>query len=300
MLPACKIHSIMPKLTAKDRRLRLRKTLSGSKCINPISVFDPVSARIARYLDFEVAMLAGSVTSAVVLGAPDIVVLTLSEFVEQARRITRAADLSLIVDADHGYGNALNVMRTVEELEHADISALTIEDTFLPKPFQQTANQKLLGLEAMVSTLRAALAARSDPSLVIIGRTAALGFEGIEETAKRVKAYSETGVDAIFLTNITKWEELNTIRNFTDLPIMLGSTPENMDNLEKLAEMGVRLALAGHTPFQASVKVIHEIMLHLKQGGSSRELQDKIATSDLMGIATGEQHYTSLQKDFLE
>ena len=81
---------------------------------------------------------------------------------------------------------------------------------------------------------------------------------------------------------------------------MLGSTPENMDNLEKLAEMGVRLALAGHTPFQASVKVIHEIMLHLKQGGSSRELQDKIATSDLMGIATGEQHYTSLQKDFLE
>ena len=118
-----------------ERRGRYRRILEGTTCVHPASVFDAMSARMAESLGFEVGMFSGSIGSGVVLGAPDLTVLTLTEFAEQIRRITRGSDLPLMVDADHGYGNALNVMRTLEELEAAGVSALMIEDTVLPAPF---------------------------------------------------------------------------------------------------------------------------------------------------------------------
>src|SRR5437868_9809409 len=118
-----------------DRRRRFRALLAGDRCYHPGSVFDPISARIAEDLGFEIGMFAGSTASLTVLGAPDLIVLTLSEFAAQAYRINRAGNLPLMVDADHGYGNALNVKRTVEELETAGVAALMIEDTLLPRAF---------------------------------------------------------------------------------------------------------------------------------------------------------------------
>ena len=119
----------------QNRRERFRAQLGREVCVYPGSVFDPISARIAEELGFEIGMFAGSVASLTVLGDPDHIVLTLSEFAEQAYRINRAGELPLLVDADHGYGNALNVKRTVEELETAGVAALSIEDTELPRPF---------------------------------------------------------------------------------------------------------------------------------------------------------------------
>src|ERR1700745_2613975 len=116
-------------------RRRFRAILKGDRCYPPASVFDPLSARIAQDLGFEVGMFAGSTASLTVLGAPDLILITLSEFAAQAYRINRAFDVPLLVDADHGYGNALNVMRTVQALETAGVSALTIEDTVLPRPY---------------------------------------------------------------------------------------------------------------------------------------------------------------------
>ena len=116
-------------------REKFRAILSGERCVYPGSVYYPISARIAEDLGFEIGMLAGSVASLTVLGAPDVIVLTLSELADQARRICRAGGLPLMVDADHGYGNALNVKRTVEELEAAGICGLSIEDTLLPRSF---------------------------------------------------------------------------------------------------------------------------------------------------------------------
>src|ERR671939_283803 len=121
-----------------ERRRRFRGILKGDRCYHPASVFDPLSARIAQDLGFEVGMFAGSTASLTVLGAPDLILITLSEFAGQAYRINRAFDLPLLVDADHGYGNALNVMRTVQELETAGVAALTIEDTLLHSAFSET------------------------------------------------------------------------------------------------------------------------------------------------------------------
>ncbi len=144
-----------------DRRERYRAVLAGEACLHPGSVFDPISARIAEELGFEVGMFAGSIASYTVLGAPDLIVLTLSEFAAQAYRINRAGKLPLMVDADHGYGNALNVMRTVQELETAGVAALTIEDTRLPRGYGET-KPVLISLEEGVGKMRAALAARED------------------------------------------------------------------------------------------------------------------------------------------
>ena len=126
-------------MTITEQRQRYREVLDGNECVHPASVFDPISGRIAQDLGFRVAMFAGSIASATVLGAPDLVVLTLSELADQIRRIMRAADIPLMVDADHGYGNALSVIRTVQELEHAGVSGMTIEDTQLPPPYGRLA-----------------------------------------------------------------------------------------------------------------------------------------------------------------
>src|SRR3954469_2588311 len=139
------------------RREQFRAVLAGSRCVYPGSVHDPISARIAEDLGFEIGMFAGSVASLAVLGAPDLIVLTLSEFAGQAYRINRAGNLPLLVDADHGYGNALNVKRTVEELETAGVAALSIEDTALPRPFGSDAAQ-LIPIAEGVGKMRAALA----------------------------------------------------------------------------------------------------------------------------------------------
>ena len=155
-----------------QRRENYRAVLAGDQCIYPASVFDPISARIAEDLGFEVGMLAGSIASGTVLGAPDLVVLTLSEFAQQIHRICRAGNISLMVDADHGYGNAMNVKRTVEELETAGVSALTIEDTLLPQSFG--GGNSLISVEEGVGKMKAALAGRQDSNLVVAGRTSAL------------------------------------------------------------------------------------------------------------------------------
>jgi carboxyvinyl-carboxyphosphonate phosphorylmutase len=201
-----------------DRRARFRSILGGERCIHPASVYDPVSVRIAQDLGFEAGMLAGSVASLTVLGAPDVVVLTLTEFAAQAYRINRAGNLPILVDADHGYGNALNVKRTVEELETAGVAAITIEDTLLPTPYGATASQ-LIPIEEGVGKMRAALAGRQDPRLVIVGRTSALSISGLADTIARLQAYEAAGVDMLFMVGVKTRAELDAISAAVKLPL---------------------------------------------------------------------------------
>src|ERR1700747_1605343 len=162
-------------MTLHQPRKKLRSILSGSACVRPGSVYDAISIRIAEDLAFEVGMFGGSVASLAVLGDPDIALITLSELAEQMRRMSRASFLPVVVDADHGYGNALNVRRTIEELETAGAAGLPLEDTLLPHAFGQGGTQ-LIPLEEGVGKMKAALDARRDPSLVVIGRTGAVSI----------------------------------------------------------------------------------------------------------------------------
>src|ERR1700690_176851 len=159
-------------MTFQKRRETLRSILAGSACIHPGSVYDAISIRIAEDIGFELGMFGGSVASLAVLGDPDIALITLTELAEQMRRMSRASALPVLVDADHGYGNALNLRRTIGELEAAGAAGLTIEDTLLPQAYGETKTQ-LISLEEGTGKMKAALDARGDPSLVIIGRTGA-------------------------------------------------------------------------------------------------------------------------------
>ncbi|PKB66725.1 MAG: oxaloacetate decarboxylase [SAR202 cluster bacterium Io17-Chloro-G3] len=282
-----------------EKRERYREVLAGHTCVHPASVYDPFSARMADSLGYNVGMLAGSVASAVVLGAPDLVVLTLTEFADLAHRITRASDLSLMVDADHGYGNALSVVRTVEELEASGLAALTIEDTRLPEQFRQEQGQELLSIDEGVGKLRAALAARKDVTLSIIGRTSALGSAGMEELIRRVKRYAEVGVDGLFITGISTVEQLQEIRQATDLPLLMGNTPAALRDGNVLSENGVKIALTGHQPFWASVKAAYEAMKHLSDGGSGDDLRDQVASTELTDLVTKGDTYAQWRKEFL-
>ncbi len=179
------------------QRTALRGILTGNVCIRPGSVYDAVSARIAEDLGFELGMLGGSTASLTVLGDPDLMLITLSELAETVHRIARAGSLPLLVDADHGFGNALNVRRTVQELESAGAAGLTIEDTLLPTPYGQ-AKPQLISLEEGVGKMKAAVDARVDPNLSIFARTGA-NITSIDDAVTRAKAYETTGVDALVL-----------------------------------------------------------------------------------------------------
>lgn len=261
-----------------ERRARLRAVLAGGQCVYPGSVFDPVSARIAEELGFEVGMFAGSVASLTVLGAPDAILLTLSEFAEQAHRIGRAGNLPLLCDADHGYGNALNVMRTVEELETAGVAALSIEDTELPQPFGAAA-PRLTSVEEGVGKMRAALRARHDAALVIAGRTGAPSITGLEDTIVRARAYEAAGVDAVFIVGLKRRDDLDAVANAVRLPLILGGVGKELMDREYLAGRGVRICLQGHQPFAAAVQAMHDTLAALRSG---------VAPGDLKGVASEE------------
>jgi carboxyvinyl-carboxyphosphonate phosphorylmutase len=281
----------------QERRERFRSVLSGNKCVYPGSVFDPISARIAEDLGFEVGMFAGSVASMTVLGAPDLIVLTLTEFAEQAHRICRAGNLPLLCDADHGYGNALNVMRTIEELETAGVAALSIEDTDLPVPFGG-GKPRLISIEEGVGKMRAALAARRDSGLVIAGRTSAPSMTSIADTIARARAYEATGVDAIFLVGVKSRIDLDTIAAQVKLPLILGGGGKELLNRDWLAQRGVRVCLQGHQPFAAAVRAVHDTLRALREGTPPEKIETT-ASDDLMRRLTRNDNYARWMKDWL-
>src|SRR5580698_1894981 len=252
-------------MTFHHRREKLRAVLSGSACIHPGSVYDAISIRIAEDLGFEIGMFGGSVASLAVLGDPDIALITLTEFAEQMRRMSRAASLPVVVDADHGYGNALNVRRTIEELEAAGAAGLTIEDTLLPPAFGEAKTQ-LISLEEGVGKMKAALDARRDSSLVIIARTGAVSISSLEDAIARATAYEATGVDALFFTGIKAKAELEAIASVTRLPIILGGAPEAMSDLAYLGGQRVKIALQGHAPISAATQAVYATLKTLREG----------------------------------
>jgi carboxyvinyl-carboxyphosphonate phosphorylmutase len=281
----------------KTRRQRFREILEGEGCIHPGSVFDPISARIAADLGFEAGMFAGSIASFTVLGAPDLILLTLTELADQCRRICRAADLPLIVDADHGYGNALNVKRTVEELENAGVACLTIEDTLLPKAFGSEGTAFLPVAEG-VGKMKAALAGRCDPELVVLGRTSAVGANGVEDGIARAKAYLDAGVDGIMFVGIKSRGDLEAIAAAVDAPIMLGGAGADLQDRDYLGECGVRVCLQGHQPFMAAVQAVYDKLKLLREGAVPAELEG-LASADLVKQLTRDADYKAWQDEFL-
>lgn len=278
-----------------SRRAAFRGILSGTECIHPASVFDPISARIAEDIGFEAGMFAGSIASMTVLGAPDLIVLTLAEFAQQVQRISRAGSLPLIVDADHGYGNALSVQRTVDELETAGVAAMTIEDTLLPTPFGAR-RTVLVPIDEAVGKMRAAVAARQDESLVIMARTS-LKAADLAEVVERVKAYQDCGVDGVFIRGVSSWQDLEALAAVGRVPFMLGGVSKEIMDRKRLAQHGVRICLQSHKPFMAAVRAVHDALQALRTGNDAA--MPRVADDDMMRALKREDTYRDALRNYV-
>ena len=285
------------------RRQRFRQILQGTECITPVTVFDPLSARMVEDLGGQVGMLAGSVAAMAILGAPDKMLITASEFADMALRICRAGDLAVIADADHGYGNAMNVQRTIRELDHAGLAAITIEDTDLPQPFGSV-NAQLLSIEEGTGKMRAAVAGRVDPDLVILARTSAATITGRDDCIARIKAYAKTGVDGITLIGAGSRDDLDALCAATDLPIMLGGLGSIAPTPDEAAKMGARICLRGHQPYLASLaatySAIQQVLGDNASGQKSQEAAPPVIDAKILRGLTREDAYDSDSEQFLK
>ena len=280
-------------------RERFRRVLARPTCTVAANIFDPLSARIADMLDYDVCFLSGSVGKVANLGVPDIVLYNLSDAVDHCRRITRMADMSLMVDGEDGFGNAVNVLRTVKELEAAGVAAIEIEDTIAPVRFQ-AADPGLYTTAEQVGKLEAAVAARTDPMTVIVARTAALTYCPLDEAMDRMRAYAQTGVEAIRLVGIQTRAQLEAVHQATSLPLTVLSPPPDLSHDRAfLAAQGVRVLMLGNPAFAIVVQALYECFKHLKDGGALEDLAAQQASADLLRAVNRTEEFVHWQQRYL-
>jgi len=233
------------------------------------------------------------------LGVPDGVLTNMSDVVDHCHRITRIADVSLMVDAEDGFGNAVNVMRTVRELEAVGVSGIEIEDNFVPRKFN-VQDAGLITKEEQMGKLRAAVAARTDPTTVIVARSAAFGLCPLDEAVDRLSSYSQSGAEAVMLTGVKSREQIEAAHAATSLPITILNPPiEARNDSAFLAANGVRLLMLGNPTFAVAVKAIYDSYKHLQDGGAMEALSDSQASRELLLAVNRTNQFIQFQEEYV-
>ena len=276
-----------------------REVVARPRCTLAANIFDPLSARIAHMLGYEICVLSGSVGKVANLGVPDIVLSNMSDVVGHCRRITRIADVTLMVDAEDGFGNAVNVVRTVREMEAAGVAAIEIEDNFVPRQFN-VADPGLVSTGEQVGKLEAAVAARTDPTTVIVARSAALGLCPLDEALDRIRAYSQTGAEGVMLTGSSSREQLEAVHCVTPLPLFVLNPPADARNDQAFLDAnGVRILMLGNPTYAVAVRAIYDSLQHLRDGGAMEDLSDRQATPALLRQVNRTDEFLALQERYL-
>jgi carboxyvinyl-carboxyphosphonate phosphorylmutase len=280
-------------------RERFRRVLARPTCTLAANIFDPLSARIAHMLGYEICVLSGSVGKVANLVVPDTVLSNMSDVVDHCRRITRIADVSLMVDAEDGFGNAVNVVRTVQEMEAAGVSAIEIEDNVVPRAFN-VAHPGLVSKAEQVGKLKAAVSARRDPTTVIVARTSALAECPLEEALDRIRAYADTGAEALMLVGAHLGQaNIKAVRQVTALPLcVLSPSPDVRNDRDFLDAHGVRILMLGNPTFAVAVKAIYDSLKHLQDGGALEVLQDRQASPDLLRAVNRTDEFMQHQQTY--
>jgi methylisocitrate lyase len=258
--------------------------------------FNALVAKIIQQSGYDAVYLSGAAFSAGVMGLPDVGLFTLTELVEQTRLMTRSVGLPVIVDADTGFGEAMNVERTVQELEAAGAAAIQLEDQRLPKRCGHLSGKTLVEPGEMAAKIRAAAGARSDPSLVIIARTDARGVTTLDDAVDRAKAYLEAGADWIFPEALRGPEEFERFSRDVDAPLIANMTEFGQSpllTLDELAELGYAAVLYPVTAMRVAMRAVEAAMAVLADEGTQSSLLDLMQTRqelyDLLGYSGYEQ-----------
>ena len=259
----------------------LRKLLAAHELIQAPGVADAMNARVVAREGFKAVYMTGSGTAAGLLGMPDIGLLTMTEMVDNAGRIADAAGLPLIADADTGYGNPINVRRTVRAYERAGVAAIHIEDQQWPKRCGHFSGKTLIPAEEMVSKVKAAVDARHDPDFVVIARTDAYSVEGFECAMERARRYEEAGADVIFVEELRTVEQLALVPRTFGVPTlynMAGSGKTPFLSTREIAELGFRIVIYPNFIMRAQIRAAQLVLRELKSSGSVQALEPHMAS----------------------
>jgi 2-methylisocitrate lyase-like PEP mutase family enzyme len=261
---------------------RLRALIARPGCVVAPGVADALAARLVAREGFEAAYMTGFGTSITRLGMPDIGLLTMSEMVDNASRIAEIAGIPLIADADTGYGNPMNVRRTIREYEKAGVAAVHLEDQSWPKRCGHLAGKRVIPQAEMVAKIKAAVDARQDPDFMIITRTDAIAVEGLERALERGQAYREAGADMLFIEAPVGREQVEQVaQRFKGVPLLYnmaasGKTPDIP--AEELGKLGFKLAIFPNYVILAAIPAIQAMLRELKKTGTIGHWRDRMAT----------------------
>ena len=247
---------------------RLRELINDKKMLSAPGVYDAFSAKLVESAGFDAAYMTGFGTAASLLGLPDIGFLTMTEMVGNAKHIADAVDIPVIADADTGYGNHLNVMRTIAEYEKAGIAAVQIEDQVSPKRCGHMEGHQLIPAQEMAAKIRAAVKAKKDPDLVIIARTDAISAEGFDEAIRRGNLYREAGADLLFIEAPTAVDQLSKIPGLMDGPTLVNIAPKTPYlHVSEYEKMGYAVAIYPAVSITCVYAALKEKLTELKNNG---------------------------------
>ncbi len=271
---------------------RLKRLIAGPRCIVAPGVADAFAARMVAMEGFEACYMTGFGTSLTRLGMPDIGLLTMGEMVDNAARIADACAMPLVADADTGYGNAMNVRRTIRDYERAGVAGVHLEDQAWPKRCGHLAGKRVVPIAEMEAKLKAAVDSRRDGDFVVIARTDAIAVEGFDPALERGERYRAAGADMVFIEAPTSVQQLDAIaERFRGTPLLYnmaasGKTPD-LDNAA-MARLGFRLAIFPNWVILAAIPAMRRMLRELKAKGSVADVRAEVATfkelTDIAGL----------------
>lgn len=285
-----------------DGPRRLRELLASGEAILAPGVYDALGARLVEDAGFEAVYMTGFGTAAARLGRPDVGLLTMTEMVGNAKGIARACQLPVIADADTGYGNAINVVRTVQEFEQAGVAAIHLEDQVAPKRCGHLDGKQVVPVDEMLSKIRAAVAARTKPDLVLIARTDAAAVEGIEAAIDRARHYRDAGADVLFVEAMRSHADIERVSSeLGDTPLLYnwaegGKTPPVA--YDQLQELGFAIVIFPLTVLLAAMTSVRRALAELKAMGSPAGLLEELTSFDAFVDFIGLGEFRDLERQF--
>jgi len=283
---------------------RLRTLLSDPGIIVAPGAHNAFTAKIIEQTGgFQAVYMTGSGAAMSILGEPDIGLLTMNEMVTQARNLANATNLPVIADADTGYGNAINVVRTVKEFEAAGVAAIHLEDQVTPKRCGHFEGKQVVFENEMIGKLKAAVDTRCDSDFVIIARTDARAVLGLEPAIDRANAYAAAGADVIFFEAPQSLEELETIVRSIEAPLLVNmdeGTKTPLLKFGRLEEMGFKIVIYPRSAPCAAAKTIQDLMQALQDTQSTHGFADRMVSFEGRNQITGLARYKKMEEIYLK
>lgn len=286
-----------------NRAKQLRELLAKDQILMAPGAYDVWSAKLIEQAGFPAVYMTGYGVSASTLGMPDIGLMSFAEILDVARHMAAAVQIPLIADADNGYGNVLNVVRTVREYEQAGVAGIQLEDQVLPKRCGHMEGKQLISKEEMVAKIRAAAYARQNPDTVLIARTDAVAVNGFEDAIDRAIAYREAGADVLFVEAMQTREQVETAGRRVQAPLFAnmvegGKTP--LYPADRLYEMGFRIVIYPVSTLYTATKAVQEALATLRQTGDLTRIQEQAESFRDFNRMIGLESYRNLEKQLTE